>query len=57
MSDAPHPPPNQDGRQQGIAAAITEVTERASLLIREEIELAKAEVAVKVKSLTKKSFP
>jgi Putative Actinobacterial Holin-X, holin superfamily III len=31
----------------GIATAITEVSERASLLVREEIELAKAEVAQK----------
>lgn len=53
MSDAPHPPPGQDGRQQGIAAAITEVTERASLLIREEIELAKTEIAEKTTRLAK----
>jgi hypothetical protein len=53
VSDAPHPPPGQDGRQQGIAAAITEVTERASLLIREEIELAKTEIAEKTTRLAK----
>ena len=53
MSDAPHPPPGQDGRQQGIAAAITEVTERASLLIREEIELAKTEITEKTTRLAK----
>jgi len=35
------------GRPQGVAAAITEVSERATLLIREEIELAKAEIAEK----------
>jgi hypothetical protein len=43
------PGPNQ----QGIAAAITEVTERASLLIREEIELAKTEIAEKATRLAK----
>ncbi|HTA97187.1 MAG TPA: phage holin family protein [Solirubrobacteraceae bacterium] len=53
MSEAPHPPPGQDGRQQGIAAAITEVTERASLLIREEIELAKTEITEKTTRLAK----
>jgi hypothetical protein len=53
VSDGPHPPPGQDGRQQGIAAAITEVTERASLLIREEIELAKTEITEKTTRLAK----
>jgi hypothetical protein len=37
----------------GIADAVNEISERASLLIREEIELAKAEVAQKVKRLVK----
>ena len=32
---------------------MTEITERASLLIREEIELAKAEIAAKVQSLVR----
>ena len=46
--------PRQDGsRQQGIAAAITEVSERASLLIREEIELAKTEITEKTTRLAK----
>lgn len=53
MSDAPYLPPGQEGRQQGIAAAITEVTERASLLIREEIELAKTEITEKTTRLAK----
>jgi Putative Actinobacterial Holin-X, holin superfamily III len=53
VSDAPNPPPGQDGRQQGIAVAITEVTERASLLIREEIELAKTEITEKTTRLAK----
>jgi len=38
---------------QGIATAITEVSERASLLIREEIELAKTEVTEKATKLVK----
>ena len=39
--------------QQGIAAAITEVTDRASVLIREEIELAKTEITEKATRLAK----
>jgi hypothetical protein len=39
--------------QQGIAAAITEVTERASVLIREEVELAKTEITEKATRLAK----
>jgi hypothetical protein len=44
-----------DGGQvpKGIAAAITEVSERATLLVREEIELAKAEVTAKATKLAK----
>ena len=38
---------------ENLATAVTEVSERVSVLIREEIELAKAEVGVKVKSLTR----
>ncbi|HEX2017098.1 MAG TPA: phage holin family protein [Solirubrobacteraceae bacterium] len=38
---------------QNIAAAVSEVTERATTLIREEIELAKAEVTEKVTKLIK----
>jgi Putative Actinobacterial Holin-X, holin superfamily III len=52
--------PGENGRspgrgpgQQGIAAAITEVTERASVLIREEIELAKTEITEKTTRLAK----
>jgi hypothetical protein len=36
-----------------LARAVQEVTERASVLIREEIELAKAEVSTKVTKLAK----
>jgi hypothetical protein len=46
-------PPIRGAGQQGIAAAITEVTERASVLIREEIELAKTEIAEKTTRLAK----
>jgi uncharacterized membrane protein YqjE len=45
--------PAGNARQQGIAAAITEVSERASVLIREEIELAKTEIAEKTTRLAK----
>jgi len=38
---------------QGIATAIAEVSERASLLVREEIELAKAEMSEKAAKLAK----
>ncbi len=38
---------------QGIAEAVNEISERASLLIREEIELAKAEVSEKISRLAK----
>jgi uncharacterized membrane protein YqjE len=37
--------------QQSIGQAVQEISERASLLIREEIELAKAEVSEKVNKL------
>lgn len=38
---------------ENLARAVTEVSERVTVLVREEIELAKAEVAVKLKSLTR----
>jgi uncharacterized membrane protein YqjE len=50
LSAEPRQPPYQ---QQSIAQAVTEVSERASLLVREEIELAKAEVSEKVSKLVK----
>lgn len=43
-----------NGQRRGnenLAAAVTEVSERVTLLIREEIELAKAETVAKVSSL------
>ena len=45
-------PPRRD-QPQNIATAITEVSERATLLVREEIELAKAEVAEKAAKLAR----
>ena len=40
-----------DRQQQSIATAITEVSERLSVLVRDEIELAKVEVTTKISSL------
>jgi uncharacterized membrane protein YqjE len=42
-----------DNSTQNIAQAIQEVSDRASLLVREEIELAKVEVTEKVTKLVK----
>jgi lysylphosphatidylglycerol synthetase-like protein (DUF2156 family) len=42
-----------DQRSPNLAAAITEVSERATLLVREEIELAKAEMTQKATRLAK----
>jgi len=44
------PPPNSD---KSVGEIVSEVSEKASLLVREEIELAKAEVTSKVKTLGK----
>jgi hypothetical protein len=46
-------PGDGERQQSGIAAAITEVSERASVLIREEIELAKTEITEKTTRLAK----
>jgi putative superfamily III holin-X len=55
VSASSSPSPRQEGPEQSynITSAITEVSERATLLIREEIELAKAEVSEKVGKLAK----
>ena len=42
-----------DNPQQTISDAVTEISERASLLVREEIELAKAEITQKLNRLVK----
>jgi uncharacterized membrane protein YqjE len=47
------PDPQQNGQDPKIGEAVQQVTERLSLLFREEIELAKAEVETKVKSLVR----
>jgi hypothetical protein len=49
-----YPPPEPDSQSsQNIARAITEVSERAQVLVREEIELAKAEVSEKAGRLAR----
>jgi uncharacterized membrane protein YqjE len=52
VSDAPRNG-DREGGPQNIATAITDVTERFTVLIHEEIELAKAEVAEKTTKLAK----
>jgi uncharacterized membrane protein YqjE len=46
-------PASDDHNQATLAETITQVSERASLLVREEIELAKAEISEKVTKLIK----
>ena len=55
MSVPPPPPSSEPPKEapHNIAAAITEVSERAQVLVREEIELAKAEVTEKATKLIK----
>jgi hypothetical protein len=53
VNAASPPPGERPDSSKSIAAAITEVSERATLLVREEIELAKAEVTEKVGKLAK----
>jgi hypothetical protein len=43
--------PADNGHQDNFAATVTEVSERMSTLVREEIELAKAEMGQKVASI------
>jgi uncharacterized membrane protein YqjE len=54
MSASSSPPPGEQQpsqQPQNIATTLTEVSERATLLIHEEIELAKTEIAEKTASL------
>jgi Putative Actinobacterial Holin-X, holin superfamily III len=44
---------NQNRGNETLAAAVTDVSERVTVLIREEIELAKAETVAKVSSLAR----
>jgi uncharacterized membrane protein YqjE len=46
-------PADRPERTDSLGAAVTEVSEKLSLLVREEIELAKAEVTEKVSSLAR----
>jgi hypothetical protein len=48
-----NPVPANNGQPQNFATAVTEVSERVSLLVRDEIALAKAEVTTKVTSIGK----
>jgi Putative Actinobacterial Holin-X, holin superfamily III len=45
--------PDGAGGPQNIATAITDVSERVAVLVREEVELAKAEVSEKVSKLAR----
>ena len=51
VSSSPSPGEERPGQPQNIATTLTDVSERATLLIHEEIELAKAEIAEKTASL------
>jgi uncharacterized membrane protein YqjE len=52
----PVPPPSSDSRDRPVGELVFDVTERASTLIREEIELAKTEVSEKVGKLLRGSI-
>jgi hypothetical protein len=45
--------PAENGKPDTIAATVTDVSERVTLLVKDEIELAKLEVTTKFKSLTR----
>lgn len=55
MSEPPPPRPGEQRSEQpqNIATAIADISERATLLVHEEIELAKAEVMEKVTKLAR----
>ena len=46
-------PGKDNGAEKSLGEIVTEVSEKASMLVREEIELAKAEVTTKVKTIAK----
>ena len=46
-------PLGDNGADKSLGEIVAEVSEKASLLVREEIELAKAEVATKVRTLAR----
>ncbi len=45
--------PGPDGADKGLGEIVADVSEKASLLVREEIQLAKAEVTAKVRKLSR----
>lgn len=45
--------PSGNGAEKSLGEIVSEVSEKASLLVREEVELAKAEVVAKAKTLGK----
>jgi uncharacterized small protein (DUF1192 family) len=45
--------PGSDSQPENLATAVTEVSERMAVLVREEIELAKAEMSQKVASIAR----
>jgi uncharacterized small protein (DUF1192 family) len=45
--------PGSNSQQENLATAVTEVSERMAVLVREEIELAKAEMMQKVSSIAR----
>jgi uncharacterized membrane protein YgcG len=45
--------PANNGHNENFATAVTEVSERMATLVREEVELAKAEVGQKVQSIAR----
>jgi hypothetical protein len=45
--------PAENNRNENVAKAMTEVSERMSMLVREEIELARAEITQKLSSIVK----
>lgn len=45
--------PGDNGAEKSLGEIVSEVSEKASLLVREEIELAKAEVTTKVKTIAR----
>ncbi|HEU4943856.1 MAG TPA: phage holin family protein [Solirubrobacterales bacterium] len=57
MADSPvtPPPPPQDERERSVSELVFDVAEKSSSLVREEIELAKAEISEKVGKLLRGS--
>lgn len=45
--------PAENGQPENIATVVTDVSERVSALVREEIELAQAEVTAKLKTIAR----